>query len=94
MGQTLAARIQVRQVVLGAAGLLSSGTITPAATPTIPGSIMAADVYNVAAYSVTDRASGGVLYPVAAGLDRHFPGSYVKDAVFAAGTYIITFYCD
>jgi hypothetical protein len=94
MGQTLAPRIQVRQVVLGAAGKLSAGTITPADTPTIPGSIMASDVYNAAAYTYTDRASGGIGYPVAAAQDRHFPGSYVKDAVFAAGTYIITFYCD
>lgn len=94
MSQTLAPRIQVRQVVLAAPGKLSGGTITPAATPDIPKSIMAADVYNAAAYSITDRASGGVLYPIAGGLDRHYPGSYIRDAVFAAGTYIITFYCD
>ena len=91
--QTLAPRIQVRQVVLGSAGLLSTGTITPAATPTIPTSVMAADIVNSSSWTFTDRA-GGVGFPVAANEVRHMPGSFVRDAIFAAGTYTICFYCD
>jgi hypothetical protein len=90
---TVVPRIAVRQVVLGAAGTLASGTITPAATPTIPNRIVAADVYNAAAWTITCQA-GGVGFPVAAGEVRHLPGSFVKDAIFAAGTYIVMFYLD
>jgi hypothetical protein len=87
----LAARIVVRQVVLGAAGKLSTGTITPAATPTIPPGIQAADVYNAASWTFTDVA-GGVGFPVPAAEVRHLPGAFVQDAVFAAGTYSCCFY--
>ena len=82
--------------MLGAAGLLSSGTITPA-TPAgsdkLPNLIAAADVFNAAAWTFTDVV-GGVGFPVLAGEVRHLPGSFVKDAIFAAGTYIICFYLD
>jgi hypothetical protein len=87
-----------RNHVLGATGKLSAGTITPAADATagqgIPNRIVAADVYNAAAWTYTDRASGGVLFPVLAAEVKHLPGSYVKDIFFAAGTYLITFYLD
>jgi hypothetical protein len=92
MGLNLAPRIAVRQVVLGAAGKLSAGTITPASTPTIPNGVIAADVVNTASWTFTDRASGGVGFPVAANEVKHMPGSFVRDTVFAAGTYVIVFY--
>jgi len=90
---TVVPRIAVRQVVLAGAGKLSAGTITPAATPSIPRKIVAADVYNAAAWTFTDVA-GGVGFPVLAGEVRQLPGSFVKDAIFAAGTYIVCFYMD
>ena len=88
---TLVPRIAVRQVVLGAAGKLSTGTITPAATPFLPNNIEAADVVNTAAWTFTDVA-GGIEFPVGADVVRHLPGSFVKDTIFAAGTYKICFY--
>ncbi len=87
---TLSPRVVVRQVVLAAPGLLSTGTITPAATPTIPNGIQAADVYNAAAWTFSDNTT--VALPVPAGEVRHLPGSFVPKAIFAAGTYIIAFY--
>jgi hypothetical protein len=90
---TTVPRIEVRQVVLGAAGKLSAGTITPAATPYLPNRIVAADVTNIAAWTFTDIA-GGVTFPVLANEVRHLPGSFVKDIVFAAGTYTVCFYLD
>ena len=92
MSQTLAPKIEVRQVVLSSAGKLSTGTITPAATPFLPRNIMAADVTNVAAWTFSDNAS--VAFPVAGGLARPLPGSFVRDAIFSAGTYKICFYLD
>lgn len=93
MLSTVVPRIAVRQVVLGAAGRLSAGTITPAATPSLPVRIVAADVFNAAAWTFTCCA-GGVAFPVAAGEVRHLPGSFVKGTIFAAGTYIVCFYLD
>jgi hypothetical protein len=96
MLSTVVPRIAVRQVVLGAAGKLSTGTITPVvgseAAGRIPERIAAADVYNAAAWTFSDNTSVG--FPVAAGDVRHLPGSFVKDAIFAAGTYTICFYLD
>lgn len=89
----LVPRIVVRQVVLAAPGKLSTGTITPATpagSPTIPNGVEAADVYNAAAWTFSDNATVG--FPVAAGTVRQLPGSFVKDATFAAGTYTIVFY--
>lgn len=86
----LAPKIVVRQVVLLAAGKLSTGTITPTATK-IPTGILAADVVNTAAWTITDVA-GGVEFPVLADEVRHLPGGFVNDAIFAAGTYKILFY--
>ena len=98
MALTTVPRIQVRKIVLGATGLLSSGTITPAAAVTagegIPNRIVAADVTNTSAWSYTDRASGGELFPVAAAVIRQLPGSFVRDTYFVAGTYFVTFYLD
>jgi hypothetical protein len=93
---TVVPRIAVKQVILGAAGKLSTGTITPATPatgPKIPDRIVAADVTNAASWTFTDVA-GGVGFPVAAGEVRHLPGSFVKDTIFAAGTYLICFYLD
>jgi len=90
---TVVPRISVRQVVLGADGLLSSGTITPAVTPTLPKQITGALVYNAAAWYFTERASG-VQFPVTAGATFEMPGSYVRNTIFKAGTYIICFYQD
>jgi hypothetical protein len=93
---TVVPRIAVRQVFLAADGLLSSGAITPVvgseAAGRIPERVVAADVYNVATWTFSDNASVG--FPVAAGSVRHLPGSFVKDAIFAAGTYTICFYLD
>jgi hypothetical protein len=95
MLSTVVPRIAVRQVVLSSAGKLSAGTITPAVTgiQRIPDRIVAADVVNTASWTFTELA-GGVGFPVAANEVRHLPGSFVKDAVFAAGTYTICFYLD
>jgi hypothetical protein len=88
----LVSRIVVRQVVISvSAGKLSAGAITPAATPTIPNGVVAADVYSAAAWDFTDVA-GGVVFPVLAGEVRHLPGAFVKDAIFAIGTYRVCFY--
>jgi hypothetical protein len=93
---TTVPRISVRQVVLAASGLLSSGTITPAVNGEtvgrIPERIVAADVYNAAAWTFSDNAAVG--FPVAAGEARHLPGSFVRNAIFAAGTYTVVFYQD
>lgn len=87
-------RMVVRQVVLGAAGILASGTITPntpAGAP-IPNKIVAANVYNAAAWTYSDNAT--VAMPVAAGVTEQLPGSFVRNAIFAAGTYIVAFFLD
>lgn len=84
-------RIDVRQVVLATAGTLASGTSTPG-TP-IPTRIVAADVFSAAGWTFTN-AGGYVGYPVAAGESRHLPGSFVKDAIFSAGTYVVCLYLD
>jgi len=96
MLSTVVPRIAVRQVILAAPGKLSAGTITPVVgsetAGRIPDRIVAADVYNAAAWTFSDNASVG--FPVQAASVRHLPGSFVKDATFAAGTYTIVFYLD
>ncbi len=87
---TLVPRIQVNQVVLAAAGKLSTGTITPTGDK-IPNGVQAADIVNTVGWNFTDRASG-VTFPVAANEVRHFPGSFVKDMVLDAGTYKVCIY--
>lgn len=89
-------RIAVRQVVLAAPGKLSTGTITPPVAGEtagrVPDRIAFADVWNTAAWSYSDNAT--VAFPIAANLKTRLDGSFVKDATFAAGTYIICFYLD
>lgn len=87
---TLVPQIAVRQVVLAAPGKMSTGTITPTATPFIPNKVEAADVVNAASWTFSNNTT--VAFPVAANEVRHLPGSFVKDAIFAAGTYTVCFY--
>jgi len=93
MQTNLFPRAEIRQIVVGTGGgKLPAGTITPAATPMLPARFAQATVYNAAAYTYTD--AGGVAMPIAAGATTVFPGTFVKDLVFAAGTYKIRFDLD